>query len=69
MVNPINTHPHAVMLNPSYLEFTTYIPRDKTSSPLNRLANRSTSHKLRVLKLRIGYTAYAWTGISLRFYV
>jgi len=51
---PINTHPHAVMLNPSYLESTTYVPWDKTSSPLNRLANRSTSHKLRVLKLRIG---------------
>jgi len=42
MVNPINTHPHAVMLDPSYLEPTTYIPWDKTSSPLNRLANRST---------------------------
>jgi len=54
MVNPINTHPHAVMLDPSYLEATTYIPWDKTSSPLNRLASRSTSHKLRVIKLTIG---------------
>jgi len=54
MVNPINTHPHAVMLDSSYFELTTYIPWDKTSSPLNRLANRSTSHKLRVLKQRIG---------------
>jgi len=55
MVNPINTHPHAVMPDPSYLETTTYIPWDKTSSPLNRLANTPTSHKLRVLKLRIGW--------------
>jgi len=54
MVNRINTHPHAVMLDPSYLEPTTYIPWNKTSSPLNRLANRSTWHKLRVLTLRIG---------------
>jgi len=55
MLNPINTHPRAVMLDPNYLEPTTYIPSDKTSSPLNRLANRSTSHNLRLLlKLRIG---------------
>ena len=38
MANPINTYPHAVMLVPGYLEPTTYIPWDKTRSPLNRLA-------------------------------
>jgi len=54
MANPINTYPHTVMLVPGYLEPTTYIPWDKTCSPLNRLAGRSLYRMLPILRMRCG---------------
>jgi len=50
MANLINTYPHTFMHVTGYLEPITYIPWDKTHSPLNRLAGRSSYLTLPILR-------------------